>query len=453
MELRRVRRSDLFLGYRNETRAGFATFPPRVKRPPNKNGTVGGRPKALMTTQYQSKLLHCRKTVGTIGSTSVDSRAGSVKARHYIRITMAMLLAAVGFVAAEAKAAPPEIVVAEPSPARTEVVFGTIGIGAQSVRSSLAALLQAELRGMSLSLVEGRPAEPLPEWANKATRSRRVLAVIFLDGRSEQGWRLVIIDAARGRAIVRALPGGIRDDAASIEAVASIVVSAASALREGLEVASLPLAAVVGGASKSDVPSPTPEPDPDPERDAPPTPDKSRSETWRVRGHVGATVASFSRAAPTMEGLSLALGVSFNARVEARAFGTAFLPALIRGPLGEFRVARTFLGATAGPVFRAPTFSFAAEAGFVGERLGRDDATPTAGFLGTEPRSLYRFGGVLALRLRHTLLRPLSIELVTGGMYFGRRVQFTARSADSSWSETVWPAVAFAQLGLEVATN
>lgn len=370
-----------------------------------------------------------------------------MKARHYIRITMAMLLAAVGFVAAEAKAAPPEIVVAEPSPARTEVVFGTIGIGAQSVRSSLAALLQAELRGMSLSLVEGRPAEPLSEWANKATRSRRVLAVIFLDGRSEQGWRLVIIDAARGRAIVRALPGGIRDDAASIEAVASIVVSAASALREGLEVASLPLAAVVGGSSKSELPSPTPEPE------AHPSPDESRRETWRVRGHVGATVASFSPAAPTMEGLSLALGVSFNSRVEARAFGSTFLPTLIRGPLGEFRVARTFLGAAAGPVFRAPTFSFAAEAGFVGERLGRDDATPAAGFLGTEPRALYRFGGVLALRLRHTLLRPLSVELVAGGMYFGRRVQFTARSADSSWSETVWPGVAFAQLGLEVATN
>jgi hypothetical protein len=380
-------------------------------------------------------------------STNVDSRAGSVKSRPYIRI--AMLLVAVGLVAAEAKAEPPEPVVSEASPARTEVVFGTIGIGAHPVRVSLVALLEAELRGMSLSLVEGQPAEPLSEWASKATRSGRVLAVIFLDGRSEQGWRLVIIDAARGRAIVRALPGGIRDDAASIEAVASIVVSAASALREGLEVASMPLAAVVGSSAKSPLPPPTT----DPVREEPSTPTESRREPWAVRGQIGATVASFSPAAPTMEGLALALGVSFNARVEARAFGTAFLPALIRGPLGEFRVARTFLGAAAGPVFRAPTFSFAAEAGFVGERVGRHDATPAAGVLGTEPRAVYRFGGVLALRLRHTLLRPLSIELVTGGIYFGRRLQFTAKSADSSWSETVWPTVAFAQLGLEIATN
>lgn len=98
------------------------------------------------------------------------------------------------------------------------------------------------------------------------------------------------------------------------------------------------------------------------------------------------------------------------------------------------------LGAAAGPVFRAPAFSFAAEAGFVGERLGRHDATSAAGFLGSDPRALYRFGGVLALRLRHTLLRPLSVELVTGGIYFGRRLQFTAKTADSSRSETVWPA-------------
>lgn len=66
MELSRVRRSDLFAGYRNETRPGFATLASRVKGPRSQNRTAGGRPKALMTTQYQSKLLHCRKTVGTI---------------------------------------------------------------------------------------------------------------------------------------------------------------------------------------------------------------------------------------------------------------------------------------------------------------------------------------------------------------------------------------------------
>lgn len=363
------------------------------------------------------------------------------------RSVMARLLVAVGLVAADASGDPPPPAPAETPPARTEVVFGTLGIGAQPVRGSLVALLQAELRGMSLSFVEDQPTEPLSAWARKATG--RVLAVILLDGRSEQGWRLVIIDPARGRAAVRALPGGSRDDAASVEAVASIVVSAASALREGLEVASTPLAAVVGD-------SPTPLqslPATDSTNTRAPVAAASRSPRWGVRGQIGPTVASFSPAAPTTEGMALALGVSFRAHVEARVFGAAFLPSLVRSPLGEFRVGRTFLGAAAGPVFRAAAFSFAPEAGVAGERLRRYDAEPAAGVFSTETDALYRFGGLFAVRLRHTLLPPLSAELVTGAIYFGRRLQFTAKSAEISWSERVWPAVAFAQLGLDIATD
>jgi hypothetical protein len=178
-----------------------------------------------------------------------------------------------------------------------------------------------------------------------------------------------------------------------------------------------------------------------------------RGKTWAFRGAIAASVASFSPAAPTTQGLQLTLGVSFHARVEARAFGAAYLPARIDLPFGAFRVARGFLGAAAGPVFRAPAFSFTPEAGFVAERLRRYDATPTAGFFATEPRPLYRVGGLLGLRLRYSLLRPVSAELVTGALYFGPRLRFTAKNAESSWSEAVWPAVAFAQLGLEIATN
>lgn len=373
------------------------------------------------------------------------SGAGPVKSFDYMYRTLAMLLGAAWLFTAEAKAAPPDQIVSPaPSPARTKVVFGTIGIRAQP-RDSLVSLLSAELRGMSLSLEEDQPELPLSVWANHARRSERVLAAILLDGRGEQGWRVIVIDAARGRAIVRALPGGIRDDAASIEAVVSIIVSAASALHEGLEVASTPLEVVVGGP-----PSPPEPPSTTHAADRPPV---SRPENWAFRGAVGASVASFAPAVPTTLGAGLALGLSFRARFEARVFGTAFLPSLMTTPLGDFRVARTLLGAAAGPVFKAPAFSFAPEAGVVAERTRRYDAAAGAGVFATESSALYRVGALLALRLRHTLLRPLSVELVTGTMYFGRRLQFTARSAETSWSESAWPAVAFAQLGLEIATN
>lgn len=369
--------------------------------------------------------------------------------RFYLYRSVLLLLSAAWLLTFEAKAEPAgQGSSPTSSPARAEVVFGTIGIR-PAPRDSLIALLGAELRRMSLSIVEDEAREPLSAWATEATRTRRVLAAILLDGRNERGWRVIVIDAARGRAIARALPGGIRDDAASVEAVVSIAVSAASALREGLEVASTPLAAVVGGPSEPSEPLAATS-----SADAPPlTASLPQRENWVFRGAIAASVASFSPAAPTTEGLALTLGVSFRARVEARAFGAAFVPQLIQVPFGEFRLARAFLGAAAGPVFRAPAFSFAPEVGFVAERLRRYDATPTAGVYATQAGPLYRFGGLLALRLRHTLFRPVSVELVTGGLYFGRRVQFTAKNAESSWSEAVWPAVAFAQLGLEIATN
>lgn len=372
-----------------------------------------------------------------------------MKSFHGICRKIALLFAA-WLGSREANAGPSDGLVSPATlTARTEVVLGTIGLRAQPARSSLVALLSAELRGLSLSLAEAEPTEPLSAWATSTARPGRVLAVILLDGRSERGWRLVVIDAARRRAIARSLPGGMREDAASIEAVVSIVVSAASALREGLEVASTPLAAVVGDSPTPPAVTPTKSA----VRAAPVDPSATRRGPWAFRGALAASVASFSPAAPTTPGVALALSVSFRARVEARVFGTGFAPALLRAPFGEFRVARAFVGAAAGPVFGAPAFSFAPEAGIVAERVRRYDATPTAGVYATEPSALYRLGGVLALRLRHALLRPVSVELVTGAMYFGRRLEFTAKNADSSWSERVWPAVAFAQLGLEIATN
>jgi hypothetical protein len=393
-----------------------------------------------------------QQTSIAIASISVGCEADPVK-RLYLCQAVTLLLGAAWLFTAEVRAEPAgRVLLPKPSPTRTEVVFGAIGIRAQP-RDSLMALLAAELRGMRLSIVEDSATEPLSAWASQATRSRRVLAAILLDGRNEQGWRVIVIDAARGRAIARALPGGIRNDAASIEAVVSIVVSAASALREGLEVASTPLAAVVGGPSAPPAPAPSEPSAPTGGIDAPPLAVSPRRANWAFRGAIAASVASFSPAAPTTEGLGLTLGVSFRGRVEARAFGAAFMPQLIQVPFGEFRVARAFLGGAAGPVFRGAAFSFAPEAGFVAERLRRYDATPTAGVYATEPGPLYRFGGLLAFRLRHTLFRPVSVELVTGGLYFGRRVQFTAKNAESAWSEAVWPTVAFAQLGLEIATN
>jgi len=368
----------------------------------------------------------------------------------FVKAGLPLVLGAVGLVAAEARAEPAgQVASFQASRARTEIVLGTTGIGAESVQSSLVGLLSAELRRMQLSLVERQPKATLSAWAAEATRSPRVLAAILLDGGSEQGWRVIVIDAARGRAIARTLPGGIQKDAASIEAVVSIVVSAAGALREGLEVASSPMEAVVGRP-----PAPPPDvSDTGPADSSVPVTRPTGHTRSFVRGTLGASVASFSPAAPATEGMTFALGASFRGHVEAHAFGSFFWPARMRGPLGEFRVTRVLFGAALGPVFTAGALSFVPEAGVVGERLHRFDTTPAAGSFATAPSPFVRFGGLLALRLRQRLVRPLSVELVAGSAYFGRRVRFTGSSSESSWSVDAWPAVAFAQLGLDLALD
>ena len=147
------------------------------------------------------------------------------------------------------------------------------------------------------------------------------------------------------------------------------------------------------------------------------------------------------------------MGVRRRGLAEARLLGALFAPAEVRGPLGDFRISRGWLGVAGGPVFGTGTFSFTPEAGVVAERLRRFDASPATGVSATPGGSLYRVGGALSLRLRRSLLGPLSAELVTGAIYFGRRVRFSARNEESSWSADAWPALAFAQLGLEVGLD
>lgn len=341
--------------------------------------------------------------------------------------------------------------VAEQPRARTAVVLGIVGLRAEAARGSLVGLLRAELAEMRLSLVERPLSRELSAWASDAVHSEDTLLAILLDARSEQGWRIVVIDAARGRAIVRDLPGGIQQDAASIEAVVSIAVSAANALLEGLEVASSPLEAVVGGSPARASPArriaggasdgEQNEPSPEPRRPS------------FIRGTVGASSASFSPQAVTTHGLALALGISWRAQLEARVFGTLFWPATIHTAFGEFGVSRALLGVAAGPLLQLGTLSVIPEAGIVAERLRRSETLPAAGVLATEAEPLYRVGGLLALRLRLPLVRPLSAELAAGAAYFGQRAQFSTTAPGALRLADAWPVAAIAQLGLDVATQ
>jgi hypothetical protein len=353
------------------------------------------------------------------------------------------LLLATCLVTSQARAEPTRELASPAIPAaRTEVLLAIVGSGAETARGSVVALLDRQLHAISLTLVEQQPASSVSDWATGASRSKRALLAIVLDTKQGSGWRLVVVDVARGRAIARELPGGVQEDAASVEAVASIVISAASALREGLEVASAPVEAVVGDRAAVSRRAAIPE-----------SKRAGGGSNTVVHGAIGAAVASFASGAPTTEGGMLALGLAWRHRIEARLFGSLFWPVPVHSAFGEFRVNRAIVGATSGPVFSTRAFSFIPEVGVLVERLSRSSTVPAEGVFVAQPVPLYRVGGVLAMRLRWALAPPLSLELTSGAAYLGRSVQFSARNGSSAPLLEIGPVMGFAQLGIDIATE
>lgn len=359
--------------------------------------------------------------------------------RHALPIALCVSLPAHAEVPPEAE--PPFI--EDAVSARTQVVLGVTGAIGQELRSSLSGVLEAELRASGFTLVESELHEELSVFAERAVANPRALLGVLLDTRAPSGWRVVVIDTGRRRVVTRELPAGIERDAASIEAVVSIVVSAARALGEGLEVASKPLASVLGPAPAA----PATEP---PARPAPAPPERPRP-TF-LRGAVGATLAAFPSARAT-PGLSVALAVSVRSALELRASASRYWPAAVESAFGEFELDRTLLSLSAGPALESGAFVFTPELGVASEWIRRSETAPDVGVAAEPDRTLHRVGGVFALRGRYLITLPVSIELAAGGAFFGREVRFHAGSPDTSRLATVPPLVLFAELGLDIATR
>jgi hypothetical protein len=303
---------------------------------------------------------------------------------------------------------------------RSEVVVGIVGPLDAEARATLARLLRAELEPHGLVLVERDPSGETRAWARDVANEERHLLAALLDTKGRSGWRLVVIDTARGRAISRELPGGERD-AANIEAIVSIVVSATNALREGLEVASAPLETVVE-------PNRAPPPPPPP----PQAPKSEPSAGTTLHGSLTATSASFSEAAEPTVGGALAVGVSIASWVDVDLGGTRYLPVSVDSVFGSFTLERTALSLTAGPVFRSGSFAFVPALGITGEWIARRDTLAAPGVArGDEEPVIRRFGGALTIRGRYRLLSSGDEEFVSvvgalGASYFGDRVRFLA---------------------------
>jgi hypothetical protein len=353
-------------------------------------------------------------------------------------------------------AAPPSVAARTDGAARTELVMGVTGALEPEARATLVRLLRAELEPHGMSLAEDDPRGNTGDWAREVTHDERRLLAVLLDTRHDSGWRLVVIDAARGRAISRELPRGERD-AANVEAVVSIVLSAASALREGLEVASAPLDAIVGA------PAPAVKPPPPARKKPRASSERATPRSTTLHASLAALAASFAEGAEPTFGASLALGASFASLVEVDVRGSRQLATSIESPFGSFELTRTSLALSAGPLFRVGStprdhgggFALVPAAGAAIEWIHRAETAPAADVLSSDATTTPRIGGLLELRGRAPLVlyrgsESFSLVGTVGAAYFGERVRFLA--GDAVLAEARRSSF-YGELGLFIATG
>lgn len=340
----------------------------------------------------------------------------------------------------------------ESSPARrTLVVFAVKGRLEGEVQASLQRLLSAELRAAGLVLRERALSQPLSAWARHAESEALPLLAVVLEVEPDR-LRLIVIDSARGRAIARELPGGVAENAANVEAVVSIVLSASRALLEGLEVASTPVDAVLGDEA--------PPSKPDVARDRARTPVFPAPKAGRqpsptaaataLHASVAGTLSTFSEVEDVTPGLAIAAALSLASRLELRISASRQRTATVATEFGEFALERSSGSLAAGLIFQSGDFTLLPELAFVAEWLSRTDTKPTAEAAANPSRTSARFGAELGGRARFAFLPPLSAELGAGVAYFGRRVRFTVADRDETELVRVGPLTLGARLGLDV---
>jgi hypothetical protein len=320
---------------------------------------------------------------------------------------------------ASAQAAEPETRPLEGAE-RHRVLLGLAGELGASERDALSALLEPELERAGLKLAVEPVNQPISAFAERGRRDPSLLLLAVLDARRADHIELYIVDAERGRAVVRRLPGGLAANSAALEAVASILLSATDALSEGLEVASLPVESVMPATTS-------------PEGARRPSPQSGESALGpaphgpvRLSLGAGVAVATFGDSAPLSAGATAWLAATLPSKFTFRLSGAAFLPTDFETDVGDFSLRRFELGASAnywlgtGPLFVAP------ELGLIQEFFRRSATSPAAGVNASDAAWSYRTGALAGARARYCVARELCLVLSAASAFFPSRVRIVA---------------------------
>jgi len=340
---------------------------------------------------------------------------------------------------------------------RSTVRLLALGGLTQARLSALRALIDAELEGAEVELVIESGGGPVAVWVEQSQRDPSTIVIAVLDTRQPNHWQVTIVDAARKRAIKRRLPWGMAEDAAALEAVASIVVSAVAALQDGLEVASQSVEEVLRDSElHGDAPpeaqeaqvQPAPDRGQSPETPAA-LPEAARPKTWTIDAGVIGALASFAPAEKMTWGLGATLGVTWVSHLAARLSAVRFREAVFQSELGEFRSTRTMFGLAVGPHFEIEPLELVPEARFVVELNERRSVAGAAGVTALEEAVVSRYGALAGALCRYVPGQYVGVSLYGGAGYLPRRVKYVVTPNNEVIAE-LWPWLLVAELALEL---
>src|SRR5450432_1215612 len=293
-----------------------------------------------------------------------------------------------------------------PAAPRRVVELSSVGTLDTAQRAALEALLEPELLRVGLSLVWSA-APATRERLAHASADRQTLMLAMLDVRDRGSWKLVVVDVQRRRAAERTLPAPGRN-AAAAEGVASIVASAAAALREGLEVASANADDVLGASPAADSPTPSSSNPRSAETPAPTTP-----ATLQASPSLGGAVATLADDVPAQLGIAASVGVTWSQIATVRLGAAWYDPAHFFSPFGSFRLERESLSLSAARRWTAGPLAAELGVGVCGELLRRAGVQPGVSVDARGGSSVTRTGGIVLARGSVEITHQIAIAVVT----------------------------------------
>jgi hypothetical protein len=332
---------------------------------------------------------------------------------------------------------------ASESEAPSRVDLTVVGNLPPEDESALRRLLESELtrRGLELQIDHG-----IIDARELLARARPgALLLVILDARASAGWRLVLIDAVRKRAVVRELPAGPARDAASIEAASNIVESAAFALREGLGVASLSVEEALGGSAPTAAPAAS-------GGALASRPANSSSDPFaEAYGNVAIALASFDREAPLSAGVAATLGIWMR-RVGLQATVARYLDSTIATSTGRFLIERTRFVTALAYRFRVRPLQIEPGVGIVAELLHRGDAFPSAdAAVASDSNDTVRWGPLWGVSAELAVSKRVATMAALDMAYFPQRVRYVAADKTTEMLAAPWGISVAAMFGVRLA--